>query len=76
MNATVKDGRKTIRVVLAEDQGMVLGALAALVRLAKFAHIVTGISLWSCVLLMLCLSALTSITSPEQIWRWIERSRQ
>jgi two-component system response regulator DesR len=25
-----KDGRKTIRVVLAEDQGMVLGALAAL----------------------------------------------
>lgn len=50
-----------------------LGALAALVRLSKFAHIVTGISLWSCVLLMLCLSALTSITSPEQIWRWIER---
>jgi two-component system response regulator DesR len=27
---TTKDGRKTIRVVLAEDQGMVLGALAAL----------------------------------------------
>jgi paraquat-inducible protein A len=51
-----------------------LGALAALVRLSNFAHIVTGISLWSCLLLMLCLSALTSITSAEQIWRWIERS--
>ena len=52
-----------------------LGALAALVRLSNFAHIVTGISLWACVLLMVCLSALTSITSPEQVWRWIERGR-
>ena len=52
-----------------------LGALAALVRLAKFAHITPGIALWSCVLLMLCLSELTSITSPEQLWRWVERSR-
>ena len=53
-----------------------LGALAALVRLSKFAHIVPGISLWSCVLLMVCLSALTSITSPEQFWRWADRGRQ
>jgi paraquat-inducible protein A len=53
-----------------------LGALAALVRLAKFAHITPGIALWSCVLLMLCLSELISITSPEQLWRWVERSRQ
>ena len=30
MNPSSKEGRKTIRVVLAEDQGMVLGALAAL----------------------------------------------
>ena len=52
-----------------------LGALAALVRLANFAHIVTGVSLWACVLLMLCLSELTTVSSPEQIWRWIERSR-
>jgi paraquat-inducible protein A len=52
-----------------------LGALAALVRLAKFAHIVPGVSLWSCGLLMLCLSALTSMTSPEQLWRWAGRSR-
>ena len=53
-----------------------LGALAALVRLSNFAHIVTGVSLWSCLLLMFCLSALTSSTSPEQIWHWIERSRK
>lgn len=49
-----------------------LGTLAALVRLSTYTYLVTGISLWSCVLLMLCLSALASITSPEQIWRWIE----
>ncbi len=30
---SAKDGRKTIRVVLAEDQGMVLGALAALLEI-------------------------------------------
>jgi paraquat-inducible protein A len=53
-----------------------LGALAALVRLSNFAHIVTGVSLWSCALLMLCLSELTSITSPEQIWAWIDRSKR
>jgi paraquat-inducible protein A len=52
-----------------------LGTLAALVRLSTYTYLVTGISLWSCVLLMLCLSALASITSPEQIWRWIERNR-
>ena len=53
-----------------------LGALVALVRLSKFAHIVPGIALGSCALLMLCLSELTSITSPEQLWRWVERSRK
>ncbi len=53
-----------------------LGTLAALVRLSAYTYIVTGVSLWSCVLLMLCLSALTAITSPEQIWRWIEASRE
>jgi paraquat-inducible protein A len=53
-----------------------LGALAALVRLSKFAHIVPGVALWSCVLLMLGLSALTGITSPEQLWRWVEGSRR
>ena len=50
-----------------------LGALAALVRLAHFAVIVPGISLWSCGLLMLSLSALTNFTSPEQYWRWVDR---
>jgi len=53
-----------------------LGALVALVRLSKFAHIVPGISLWSCALLMMCLSELTSLTSPEQFWRWAERGRR
>jgi paraquat-inducible protein A len=53
-----------------------LGALVALVRLSNFAHIAAGIALWSCALLMLCLSALTSITSPEQLWRWVEESRE
>lgn len=53
-----------------------LGALAALVRLAKFAHITPGIALWSSVLLMLCLSELISIATPEQLWRWAGRSRE
>jgi two-component system response regulator DesR len=33
LNPASKEGRKTIRVVLAEDQGMVLGALAALLEI-------------------------------------------
>jgi len=33
VNPPVKDSRKTIRVVIAEDQGMVLGALAALLEI-------------------------------------------
>jgi PleD family two-component response regulator len=33
VNPPVKDGRKAIRVVIAEDQGMVLGALAALLEI-------------------------------------------
>ena len=33
MNPSVKDARKAIRVVIAEDQGMVLGALAALLEI-------------------------------------------
>jgi paraquat-inducible protein A len=53
----------------------ILGVLVALVRLSKFAHIVPGVSLWSCVLLMFCLSALTGMTSSEQIWRWVDKSR-
>ncbi len=35
MNSAAKEGRKTIRVVLAEDQGMVLGALAALLDIEE-----------------------------------------
>ncbi len=53
-----------------------LGALAALVRLSKFTQVVPGIALWSCVLLMLALSGLNTLTSPEQFWRWVERRRE
>jgi paraquat-inducible protein A len=53
-----------------------LGALVALVRLSNFAHIAPGTALWSCGLLMICLSALTSVTSPEQLWRWLEERRE
>ncbi|MDP9082836.1 MAG: paraquat-inducible protein A [Pseudomonadota bacterium] len=49
-----------------------LGALVALVRLSNFAQVLPGIALWSCALLMLSLSALSHITSPEQFWRWVE----
>ena len=51
-----------------------LGSLVALVRLAKFSDIVPGIALWSCALLMLALASLSSMTSPGQLWRWIEQS--
>jgi paraquat-inducible protein A len=50
-----------------------LGALVALVRLSNYAHVLPGIALWSCALLMISLSALTSVTSPEQFWAWVER---
>ncbi len=50
-----------------------LGALVALVRLSNYAHVLPGIALWSCGLLMMCLSALTSATSPEQFWAWVEQ---
>jgi two-component system response regulator DesR len=33
VNPPIKDARKTIRVIIAEDQGMVLGALAALLEI-------------------------------------------
>jgi two-component system response regulator DesR len=33
LNPSIKDARKTIRVIIAEDQGMVLGALAALLEI-------------------------------------------
>ena len=51
-----------------------LGTVVALVRLAKFAQVVPGIALWSYALLMLALAALTHRTSPEQFWRWADRT--
>lgn len=52
-----------------------LGCLVALVRLSGYAEVVTGVSLWSCGLLMLTLAALTIHTSPAQFWRWVDGSR-
>jgi paraquat-inducible protein A len=50
-----------------------LGAVVALVRVAKYAQVLPGVSLWSYALLMLTLAALTHYTSPQQFWRWAER---
>ena len=50
-----------------------LGSLVALVRVAKYAQVLPGVSLWSYALLMLTLAALTHRTSPEQFWRWAQR---
>jgi paraquat-inducible protein A len=52
-----------------------LGALVALVRLAAYARVDPGVALWSCGFFMLTLAALTSRTSPGQLWRWVEASR-
>ena len=49
-----------------------LGAVVALVRVAKYAQVLPGVSLWSYALLMLTLAALTHHTSPQQFWRWAE----
>jgi paraquat-inducible protein A len=52
-----------------------LGVVVALVRLSAYAQVVPGVSLWCCSLLMLNIAALTSRTTPEQFWRWVEMSR-
>jgi len=49
-----------------------LGAVVALVRVAQYAQVLPGVSLWSYALLMLTLAALTHYTSPQQFWRWAE----
>jgi paraquat-inducible protein A len=52
-----------------------LGVLVALVRLSAYARVIPGVALWSCLMLMLTLAALTSRTTPGQFWRWVDRSR-
>jgi paraquat-inducible protein A len=52
-----------------------LGALVALVRLSAYTHVIPGVAIWSCGLLMLALAALTSRTTPGQFWRWVEEYR-
>jgi paraquat-inducible protein A len=53
-----------------------LGALVALVKLSAMAQVIPGIALFSYGALMLMLSALTSTTPTEQLWRWIGRTRR
>ena len=53
-----------------------LGALVALVKISATAQVIPGIALFSYGALMLMLSALTSTTPTEQLWRWIERTRR
>ena len=53
-----------------------LGVLVALVRLSAYARVIPGVALWSCVLLMFTLAALTSRTTPGQFWRWVDGSRK
>jgi paraquat-inducible protein A len=75
-------GQNTIFRVLTEIRRwtfvevFMLGCLVASVRLSGYAQVVTGVSLWSCGLLMLTLAALTTHTSPAQFWSWVERSRR
>jgi len=53
-----------------------LGVLVALVRLSAYARVIPGVALWSCVLLMFTLAALTSRTTPGQFWRWVDGNRK
>jgi paraquat-inducible protein A len=52
-----------------------LGTLVALVRLSAYARVIPGVAIWSCLLLMLALAALSSRTTPGQFWRWVEEHR-
>jgi paraquat-inducible protein A len=53
-----------------------LGVLVALVRLSAYARVIPGVALWSCVLLMFTLAALSSRTTPGQFWRWVDGNRK
>lgn len=53
-----------------------LGAVVALVRLSAFAKVLPGIALVCCGLLMMCMAALANLTSPQQFWYWVARTRQ
>ncbi|HLH06644.1 MAG TPA: response regulator transcription factor [Terriglobales bacterium] len=69
MNAAVKDARKTIRVLIAEDQGMVLGALAALLEIegdmAVVARAKNGREALDCVIANRPDVLITDIEMPE-----------
>jgi paraquat-inducible protein A len=58
----------------AMSEVFMLGALVAVVKLAALAQVILGIALFSYGVLMLMLSALTSITPTEQFWQWVKGS--
>ena len=69
MNPPVKTGRKTIRVAIAEDQGMVLGALATLLEIEGDISVVArarnGVDALNAVLTLKPDIFLTDIEMPE-----------
>jgi paraquat-inducible protein A len=80
-NAREAPGQNTVFRLLAQVRPwtfievFMLGVLVALVRLSAYARVMPGVALWSCLLLMLTLAALTSRTTPGQFWHWVDRSR-
>lgn len=54
----------------------VLGAIVALVKLSAEAEVSPRIALVAYGLLMFTLTALTSVTPTEQLWRWLGRARR
>ena len=59
----------------AMSEVFVLGAIVALVKLSAEAEVTPRLSLIAYGLLMLTLTALTSVTPTEQYWRWVGRRR-
>ena len=51
-----------------------LGILVSLVKLAKLAQIIPGISLWAFVLLIITMAAQLSVLDPHQVWEELEVS--
>ena len=54
----------------------VLGSIVALVKLSAEAEVAPRVALIAYGLLMLTLTALTSVTPTEQFWQWVGRNRR
>jgi len=53
-------------------EGLMLGILVSLVKLAKLAKIIPGISLWAFVLLIITMAAQMSVLDSHQVWEELE----